>query len=194
MTTLTMKTNKLNEKFKKATKAQKRVMIAQDVLDQIRAKRYHAVEGEWVDPIWKKDAESQKIKSSPEYSVKDAFETKAIVSCEVCALGGLFMSCANLNNHTTIKDLGSECYYNFGDLIVDDIKFSNGLNRIFTKNQLALIEKYYEGGGGYFRSTDDEEDKVGNFYETFSESRRLEIIMQNIIDNDGTFKPNKLNI
>ncbi len=36
------KINKLNAEFKKATKAQKRVMIAQDVLAQLKAKRYVA--------------------------------------------------------------------------------------------------------------------------------------------------------
>ena len=40
--------NKLNEEFKKATKAQKRVMIAKDVLAQIKAKRYFPESGEWV--------------------------------------------------------------------------------------------------------------------------------------------------
>lgn len=45
-----MKTDKLNEKFKKATKAQKRVMIAQDVLAQIKTKRYVAESGCWVQP------------------------------------------------------------------------------------------------------------------------------------------------
>ena len=36
------KIKKLNEEFKKATEAQKRVMIAQDVLAQLKAKRYVA--------------------------------------------------------------------------------------------------------------------------------------------------------
>jgi len=191
-----MKTSQLNEKFKKATKAQKRVMIAQDVLDQIRAKRYRAVTGKWVDPVWKRDYESQKIKYSPNHSAKDAFENKAIDHCKVCALGGLFMSCTNLNNHTTIEDLEIEADFYLGDRVEYNEKISNGLNRIFSQKQLILIESFFEGGEGYFSSPRDDNygEEKGIFYKSYSNYKRLEIIMQNIIDNDGTFKPNKLNI
>ena len=191
-----MKTSQLNEKFKKATKAQKRVMIAQDVLDQIRAKRYRAVTGKWVDPIWKRDSKSQKIKFTPNHSAKDAFENKAIDYCKVCALGGLFMSCTNLNNHTTIEDLDTEAHIDLGDRIEFNWKISNGLNKIFSQKQLKLIESFFEGGEGYFQSHegDNYNEEKGIFYESYSNYKRLEIIMQNIIDNDGTFKPNKLKI
>lgn len=185
----TMKTNKLNEEFKKATKAQKRVMIAKDVLAQIKAKRYFAESGEWVKPLWSDDQKSIAIKLYPKSSIKDAFKSKAINSCRVCALGGLFMSCTNLNNNTTVQDLKNETY--IGDLVADDDKISNGLNRIFTQGQLMLIESYFEGGEGYFR---DGNEKTQTFLESYNDDERLKIIMQNIIDNNGTFKPNKLDI
>jgi hypothetical protein len=75
--------------------------------------------------------------------------------------------------------------------VYDDSKISNGLNRIFTQKQLILIESYFEGSQGYFKG-DNEKTLV--FLESYNDDERLEMIMQNIIDNDGTFKPNKLDI
>lgn len=184
-----MKTDKLNEKFKKATKAQKRVMIAKDVLAQIKTKRYVAESGCWVQPNIKA-AYEKNLKD--EDSVQELFAKKKIKSCNVCALGGLFMSCINLNNNTTIEDLKKEFY--IGDFVYDDSKISNGLNRIFTQKQLILIESYFEGSQGYFRDYLSCDEKAGTFLENYSDDERLEMIMQNIIDNNGTFKPSKLDI
>ncbi len=186
-----MKTNQLNEEFKKATKAQKRVMIAKDVLAQIKAKRYFPESGEWVKPLWSDDQKSIDIKLDPNSSIKDAFKSKAINSCQVCALGGLFMSCTNLNNNTTVQDMKTEYY--LGEVVQDNDKISNGLNRIFTQKQLMLIEIYFEGGEGYFKGYSDENLLV-TFFESFNDDERLKMIMQNIIDNNGTFKPSKLDI
>jgi hypothetical protein len=180
------KTKNLNAEFKKANKAQKRVMIAQDVLAQIKAKRYFAESGCWVQPNIKAACEKN---LKDEDSVQELFAKKKIKSCNVCALGGLFMSCINLNNNTTVQDLKDETY--IGDLVADDDKLSNGLNRIFTQKQLILIETYFEGSEGYFKGDDEE---TVTFFENYDDDERLEMIMQNIIDNNGTFKPNKLDI
>lgn len=181
-----MKTNQLNEEFKKATKAQKRVMIAKDVLAQIKTKRYVAESGCWVQTNINATCEKD---LKDEDSVQELFAEKKIESCNVCALGGLFMSCTNLNNNTTVQDLKNEFY--IGDLVADDDKISNGLNRIFTQKQLILIETYFEGSEGYFKGDDE---KTVIFLANYDDDERLEMIMQNIIDNNGTFKPNKLKI
>jgi hypothetical protein len=192
-----IKIDKLNEEFKKATKAQKRVMIAKDVLAQIKAERYFPKRGEWARPLWSDDQKSIDIKLDPNSSIKDAFKSKAINSCKVCALGGLFMSCTNLNNNTTVGDMKTEYY--IGEFVNDDVKISNGLNRIFTQKQLMLIETYFEGGEGYFKSYShhfsySDEKLLVIFFKSFDDDERLKMIMQNIIDNNGTFKPKKLNI
>lgn len=180
------KINKLNAEFKKATKAQKRVMIAKDVLAQIKTKRYVAESGCWVQTNINA-ACKENLKD--EDSVQELFAEKKIESCNVCALGGLFMSCTNLNNNTTVQDLYNEQY--LGDFVADDDKISNGLNRIFTQKQLMLIESYFEGSEGYFRGGNE---KTETFLESYNDNERLEMIMQNIIDNNGTFKPSKLDI
>ena len=172
-------------------------MIAKDVLAQIKAKRYFPESGEWVKPLWSDDQKSIDIKLDPNSSIKDAFKSKAINSCQVCALGGLFMSCTNLNNNTTVQDLKDETY--IGELVADDDKISNGLNRIFTQAQLMLIETYFEGGEGYFKGYSEyfsysDEKLLVTFFKSYHDDERLKMIMQNIIDNNGTFKPSKLDI
>ena len=184
------KINKLNEQFKKATKAQKRVMIAQDVLAQLKAKRYVAESGCWVQPnihsAWEK-------KLSHHDSVQELFIEQKIESCNVCALGGLFMSCTNFNNNTLLEDLdfaSSE----LGELIGEEEKLSNKLNSIFSFNQLKLIESYFEANDGYFRDY-DEDDRIEAFYNKYpSEKKRLQLIMENIVENEGTFVPKKLKV
>lgn len=181
-----------NEQFKKATKAEKRVMIAKDVLAQLKSKRYTAENGVWVSAIY---ADDNDVCSSD--SVQTLFADKIIEKCYVCALGGLFMSCTNLGNTTTIRDFKHEASTELGYRIFRDRKLSNGLNNIFNKSQLKMIEKYFEGGGGYFSYNNDSNkfcNHVTRFYEKYTETQRLKLIMENIVANNGTFVPKKLKI
>ena len=184
------KTKNLNAEFKKATKAQKRVMIAQDVLAQLKAKRYVAESGCWVQPNIH-SAWEQKL--SHHDSVQELFIEQKIESCNVCALGGLFMSCTNFNNNTLLEDL-YDASSELGELIGEEEKLSNKLNSIFSFNQLKLIESYFEANGGFFRDY-DEDDRIEVFYNKYpSDKERLQLIMENIVENEGTFVPAKLKI
>jgi hypothetical protein len=186
-TIMETKTKNLNAEFKKANKAQKRVMIAQDVLAQLKAKRYVAESGCWV-----------RIHYSPATvaetdSVQELFVEKKIESCNVCALGGLFMSCTNFNNNTLLEDL-DDVSEDLGNLIDEKVNLSNKLNKIFSTSQLKLIETYFEANGGYFRDY-DEDDRIEVFYNKYpSDKKRLQLIMENIVENEGTFVPAKLKI
>ena len=192
---------KSNAAFKKATKAEKRVMIAKDVLAQIKAKRYIAESGTWVDANWNIRGGIDEIHETD--SVQKLFADRTIETCSVCALGGLFMSCTNLNNNTCVSDInyggeGTE----IGERIQDGDTLSNGLNKIFSKKQLQLIEVYFEKGDGWF----GEGGYTGNYIgedsrhvEYFNDAypdddERLVEIMKNIVANDGTFVPSKLKI
>ena len=182
-----MKTDKLNEKFKKATKAQKRVMIAQDVLAQIKTKRYVAESGCWVQPNINAACEKN---LKDEDSVQELFAKKKIKSCNVCALGGLFMSCTNFNNNTSFVELSD----NLGDVLMEGEEFSNKLNKIFSYKQLRSIESYFENNEGYFYNQ-REFDGIKAFCNAYpSEKKRLKLIMENIVENNGTFVPEKLKI
>jgi hypothetical protein len=185
------KIKKLNAEFKKATKAQKRVMIAQDVLAQLKAKRYVAESGCWVQANYNPASSLADIKYKD--SVKELFAAQKIQSCNVCALGGLFMSCTNLNNNTLLEEL-DDVSEDLGNLIDEEEKLSNKLNKIFTTSQLKLIETYFEANGGYFRDY-DEDERIEAFYNKHpSDEKRLQLIMENIVKNEGTFVPAKLKI
>ena len=186
------KTKNLNAEFKKATKAQKRVMIAQDVLAQLKAKRYVAESGCWVQANYNPTVTLAETKYHD--SVQELFAEKTIESCNVCALGGLFMSCTNFNNNTLLKDL-DDVSEDLGNLIGEEEKLSNKLNSIFTTNQLKLIEAYFEGNDGFFLNY-DEDDRIEAFYNKNAsyDKKRLKLIMENIVENKGTFVPEKLKV
>ena len=190
-TIMETKTKNLNAEFKKATKAQKRVMIAQDVLAQLKAKRYVAESGCWVQANYNPTVTLAEIKYHD--SVQELFAEKTIQSCNVCALGGLFMSCTNFNNNTLLEEL-DDVSEDLGNLIDEEEKLSNKLNSIFSTNQLKLIEMYFEANGGFFQE-DDEDDRIEVFYNKYpSDKKRLQLIMENIVENEGTFVPAKLKI
>ena len=189
-TIMETKTKNLNAEFKKATKAQKRVMIAQDVLAQLKAKRYVAESGCWVQANYNSTATLADFVKYND-SVQELFAEKTIESCNVCALGGLFMSCTNFNNNTLLEDL-DDVSEELGYLIGEEAKLSNKLNSIFTTNQLKLIENYFEGNAGFFRD-DDGNNHIEAFYNKHSsDKKRLKLIMENIVENEGTFVPKKL--
>jgi hypothetical protein len=190
-TIMETKTKNLNAEFKKATKAQKRVMIAQDVLAQLKAKRYVAESGCWVQANYNITVPLAEIRYDD--SVQELFVEKKIESCNVCALGGLFMSCTNFNNNTLLEEL-DDASEKLGNLIGEEEKLSNKLNEIFTTDQLKLIESYFEANDGYFRDY-DEDGRIEAFYnKNSSDKKRLQLIMENIVENNGTFVPEKLKI
>jgi hypothetical protein len=104
----------------------------------------------------------------------------------------MFMSCTLYNNKTTAEDFEVELNDGGFDYLVENKgSISNGLNTFFSPTQLALIELYFEGGdGAWTPRSAAEAARVKLWYETYSTARsRLLAIMQNIVDNNGTFKP-----
>lgn len=163
-----------------------RVTIAKDVIAQIEAERYFAKGGSYV-----------RISEEDNYngSVKENFEK--IKNCKVCALGGCFLSIVRFKNNVNfdeITDIGAGQF-------VNNSKFKQILTSIFPAQQLVLIENAFENGGwgeAPIFGSDDEKYSVSKqdkreaweFGQKFSnQNDRLIAIMQNIIDNKGTFKP-----
>ena len=183
----------MNQAFKKASKAQKRVMIAQDVIAQIKAKRYVPESGTFVIANW-----SEKIDYKDHSdNIQEAFQKKQIETCQVCALGGLFMSCTNLNNNTNFEQL--EQAEDLGEMIDNEGRISNGMDKFFSVNQLKLIETYFENAQGYFRdyevSINIPESHRNAFHNQYlDDDERMIAIMENIVNNKGTFIPKKLKV
>lgn len=172
-----------NKLFKNATKPQKRVLIAKDVIQQINLGRIIPKSMSWVDFD----------SSFKQGSVRDHLLGKE--ECKACALGGIFASCTLFNNETTfekdrdfLEDLGFSIFdYNK--------KPKNGMMSIFSKSQLKLIEFAFEEGDGWCLVTDacdpaKSELSAIDFGKKFSNSKdRMVAIMENIIKNNGLFKP-----
>jgi hypothetical protein len=191
---------KLTAKFKKAGKAEKRMIIAQDVIDAVHAGRFIPERGAFVDSALLDDQASmykypgysdkgKRLKPKDE-SIQALLVANPESECRVCALGGLVVACTLLNNHTKLSDL-SDDFFNLGETISEGRKIVNGLNKVFSRSQLILIELAYEHGLGYFNGGDAGSSTAAiNFGGKYdSEEKRLVAIMKNIVKNKGTFKP-----
>jgi hypothetical protein len=203
--------------FKKATVTQKRVLIAKDVIAQIKAKKIKPESGSFVQVEKVKgfisSGEADKRTGAWNYAmnrlsdsegsdadVRQLYLDNTIQQCSCCALGGMFMSCTLYNNNTTVDDL---CYAgaDIGDVILEagDNSLPNGLDKFFSVAQLKLIEQTFEGNQGAINSSTDDgtgeiidkfSPRAEAFYTKYKKPKdRLIAIMQNIIANNGTFKP-----
>lgn len=193
------------EQFNALPNNEKAVLVAKDVLVQIKAKIYIPYTGTYIHP-------NDGFKF--EGSIKKNFEK--IPECKVCALGSMLMSSTHLGNILTTSDIG-----NSPD--VDDLRNSDKVSElfssIFTDKQLLLIETAFEGYSEFmdwsYSKTDikriykkdfryeELSDRYSTETLTFDESlacemfhrkyndddKRLNAICRNIIKNNGIFIP-----
>ena len=93
--------------------------------------------------------------------------------CEVCVMGSLLLSHIRLNNKVSIKQLDHAS----SESIVYDLRNS------FTNTQLKLMEAAFEGysyhGNKAYCFSDD----------YYTDEECLIAILENVIKNEGTFKP-----
>lgn len=190
-----------NSAFANLGPAGKRVAIAQDVIKSLKANKISAVTGTWIglDDVsgfcdLKAGTELQKYFNQPK------------VTCDVCALGACFVSAVKLGNNCKLTkdalDLGGfEFYDPKHDGSADDTGMWKILTRYFPYRQMVLIETAFEEGQGAYGAGNgghglrllgaelhDRAVEFGNQYYCDTE-RRLGAIMQNIVDNKGSFKP-----
>ncbi len=166
------------DEFLSLPKDKQRVEIAKDVLKQLDLKRLVATHGKWVDFIsggyydYKFPAESQ---------VRSILKDK---NCGVCALGGLFVASVERANALVVKEVG----YDYGDgtgvFNPNLTSISNYLTRFFDQDQINDIELAFEKGKGGVTDT-----TLAKYYEpdVTDPEDRMRLIMNNIIDNGGTF-------
>ncbi len=113
-------------------------------------------------------------------------------SCTVCALGAMFLT--HLDNTDSLKVTPT------GWFRIESFDVYEQLSEVFTEEQLGLIEAAFECDWGcYYDDTWDIENgfpedhpcfKAEAFGRSYTEPReRLVAIMENIIANEGTFKP-----
>jgi hypothetical protein len=173
-----------NAAFKAASPAEKRVMVAKDVLARIKTGQYNPTQSTW--------AELTGAFKNPE----EASLQKQIVDegekCDCCGVGAITLSCIVFNNNATVDDIFHEKldYWRIKKSRTDRF----GLKKIFSPRQLALIEIAFEAGAGYFEEhtgrglyTRAEFWKLAEKYQRYRSYDRLQIIMENIILNKGKF-------
>lgn len=148
-----------NETFNKLPAKERRILIAKDVVKQIKLGIYNPKK-----MIYAK-VESDVI--SQESLLKNPL-------CEVCALGALLLSTIRLANKYTF------------DNFIGKWECNEVLKKYFNKNQIQELEfafEMWEANGGTLKKAVE----FGEQYQKPSE--RLVAIFENVIKNDGEFIP-----
>jgi len=178
------RTKEANALFNKLSASERRVAIAKDVLVQLKAKRYKATSGTYVDfknPLIEYDNVVD-LKDAPLCALSEG------VKCQVCARGSMFMSACGLFDKVTAKDMGMDEGFS-SSLDGFNPDFQAYEDRFFPRKQLALIEAAFEGDDVQDLLTDDQQVAARKWYKAHKGGAevRLKAIMQNIIRNKGTF-------
>jgi len=150
-----------NRRFNEMSPERKRVAIARDTIESLQLKKVVAERGNYLG--W----------SSMENGDKLPINYK----CQACALGSMFVGLTTRVKNISIKDANGG--------VRDDI--TNNLSNYFADYQLDAIESAFETPYKFNHYTASLYEKFGAQFKTDEE--RLVAIMQNIIDNNGTFKP-----
>lgn len=175
-----------NEEFLSLPKDKQRVEIARDVLRHLVTHKLVATNGSWL-----RNPAIDMTKYDLNTQVKSVLEP--LERCQVCALGGLFASAVLRANATTVEDyiplyakedkalyIPDNSYY----ILADFTTISAYLSRFFDQDQLKDIESAFERGEGGVA-----EDLLAQYYapDVDDPEDRMRLIMNNIIDNNGTF-------
>jgi hypothetical protein len=204
---LNKKIRAANAAFEAMTKQEKRVAIAKDVLAALKAKKLKPKAGIYAMPTKKTtlrqvgaaDADGLVNPDAKLCSVFGQLE-----SCTVCGLGALFVSAVKRDEKVPIRKTPS--MYNSYDAIYDAYdtdrewgisghEVYDYLSKFFSNFQLMQIENAFECQGMNTDRNGFVKGPLRNaalmYHKIESPSKRMEAIMQNIIDNKGTFKTTK---
>jgi hypothetical protein len=168
----------------KISKREMATAVAKDVIAQLnrRTKGYEATPGLYVY--------IECVIPTNVTDLQDAIPSieNQVGKCNVCALGAAVLSKARLFDNVPID--GEAASYG-GVISLDYDDCFNGLKDIFSESQLQLIEAAFEGWDEGSWETNPAIRRAVAFGEKYidDDKKRMKAIMQNIIDNDGTFKP-----
>lgn len=161
----------------KVSKAEARVLIAKDVIEQLNSNKLIAATGIYVG-----------LEHIPEFAPEDPLhEVLENSTCTVCALGALWYSRVQVANKLDCEGLRRNPDGRGGISNWDD-----ELNAYFDENQKWLIELYFEGWDKKQLSYLPPISPSSFLAKNPNDETRMKLIMQNIIANNGTFVPEKL--
>lgn len=161
----------------------KRIAIAKDVLAQLAAQ---TLRPSHLHRYLMVDAVPQNYKSR---DLRDVVQTPGQV-CRVCALGACLVAKARLYDQLPAQDLIGEDSCT-GYLNPDQSQCLAALRDIFSARQLAVIEAAYEGMPDLADDAYYEAAMEASYYRREPElgAETLSRIMNNILANDGVFRP-----
>jgi hypothetical protein len=191
----------MSNSFEAMTAEEKRVAIARDALKWLDAGRIKPKMGTLLaldafagdSLIAESDVRNQRL-------LQDRLAE--VPTCQVCAIGSLFYSAVRRFDSLRCSAVGYATSHIFAEPVLDTY-----IRQFFDVDQLMLIEHAFELGEGTYdielRNEAMEKDKglffsalhFGHSVDTNPElgftpsARRLECILQNIIANNGEFKP-----
>lgn len=171
-------TLRANQAFAKLTKAQKRVRIAQDVIAQVKLGQIKAQHNTYID-------ESQFDNGDTDLSGRQLSELVGDRSCDACGIGSVFIA--------TVRRRDAFEYDGCG---VGDADMLDYLRDFWDPQQLRLIEAAFDtpqiplgakeqAAVAFRRMYEDVEAEEDNADEL------LVKIMENVIRNRGTFRPDR---
>lgn len=160
-----------SKSFSRLSKAAKRVAIAKDVIQQIKAGQFAIETGVWAE-VNNNNAISSDVNQNMLLGRREPLK------CNCCAVGAAFLSSMRLFNVAEFNEQVSEEYA------------FDQLERYFTYNQLRLIEQAFEIDEGACHPDGPESDRAIELGRKYSdETERALAIFQNIVRNKGTFTP-----
>lgn len=162
-----------NAKFDKLSKKEKRVAIAKDALAQLLVGKFQAVTGQYVQTELLEDR-TESIGSA----------LRRAPRCKVCAIGSVLVSsfrCGAIGGDIdSLRELAPD-----DDELVYDTTSEDKLKLAFTPKTLRAMESAFEQGT--YGSPEYAEDKYG----LLDEDARLFAILEDVIENEGSFKKPK---
>lgn len=156
------------EEFDALPIERQRVVIAQDLIERLNAKKFIAEARTYFEaPLNSRD---------PDVQIRDAI---AGVECRGCQIGGLFACAIDLHNALRIGDV--QVFGRIRNTVHDD-SMRDYLTPWFSRQTLAELEEAFEGCGNFEEWANETPDDEG----------RMRLIAQNIIVNNGEFIPAQL--
>jgi len=183
-----------NAGFKRASKRQKRILVAKDAIEWVKLGLFDPVQGTYfeVERVGLNDRPSEFWKESPPKQLHEQILERVDEDsncCRACGIGGLLVAkCMRFDEVEVKTDLD----VNFA---LPQRACSTGLEDLFSREQLAMIEVAFEVWkrpvmSAFAKLAESERIAAARFGGRFKSSKTRFIgIMNNIIKNDGTFKP-----
>jgi hypothetical protein len=179
------------QEFNALPQNEKAVLVAKDVLAQLECGKFKPIVNVYIST----NQTVYDLGVNFDDDIKTNFDK--LPQCQVCALGATLLSATHLGNLLTFRNINIARSSIEG---INNEKVSELFESIFTFKQLLLIETAFENyisNATRFATdvkdellTNDEITKCIDFYNSYTDIQdRMTAIFQNVIENNGVFKP-----